>query len=653
MRYILFTFIVQLFVLNSFGSEKTKELKHVLMINSFHRGFMWTDSVTIGEIRELKKDKSINYFVHYLNSKYFGQANFEIEKAYLKTKFAGVKIDGVLANDNDALDFAIKFKDELFPESKIVFAGISNPEQYPLKELSVYGIKESSNNELALDYIMQLMPGLKRLLVLVDKSTSGVIYRDEILEQAKYYQNLKVTFPEVFDTDSIFNLVASENQFDAIFYLTIGSDNKGTLIDYSLFGEEVIRLAKKPVFCSSPIFMYKGVIGGLYHSGKKHGHQAGKMLVDLLHGHVPKLLLNYGTTINSYFADNKVASDFGITLKNLPAEVVIINKPNLLNKKNFFILLMLIFGLIILILVLSLIIKRVRNEKNKSQAQLRIIEEQKRDIEISKGHLKQIIGELELTNQQLVESNQNLAVAKKKAEESDKLKSAFLANVSHEIRTPLNSIVGFSSLLDDPDLSEEARNGYIRLIESNTESLLVLIDEIIDLSKIEAQQLNVKKQLFNLDQLFDEECKIFEQNNENDQVEIKVSKPAGDQFLFIESDRTRVKQIFTNLLSNALKFTASGMVEFGYVFDKNREVVFFVKDTGIGISKEYHQAIFQRFRKLNDDSNKVFRGTGLGLAITQKLVGLLGGNIWLESEPGKGTSFYFTLAGVELRNLNA
>lgn len=146
-----------------------------------------------------------------------------------------------------------------------------------------------------------------------------------------------------------------------------------------------------------------------------------------------------------------------------------------------------------------------------------------------------------------------------------------------------------------------------------------------------------------MDELISELFRMYSHSNLNLRVELRVGKKIEDKSLSIFSDRVRVKQIFINLLSNAFKFTDSGFIEMGYFVSENEEVILYVKDTGIGIRKEHYQAIFNRFRKLNENSGKVYRGTGLGLAITQKLTELLGGKIWIESEQGKGSTFYFTL----------
>ena len=171
------------------------------------------------------------------------------------------------------------------------------------------------------------------------------------------------------------------------------------------------------------------------------------------------------------------------------------------------------------------------------------------------------------------------------------------------------------------------------------------------MSKIEAQQLTLRKQEFSIDVLMSELFKGFDHSHQNSGVELHVRNIAGTKELFVYSDRVRIYQIFVNLLSNAYKFTESGFIEFGYFEAKNKEIQLFVGDSGIGIKEEYHQVIFERFRKLNVEDRKLYRGTGLGLAITQKLVHLLGGEIWVESEPGKGTVFFFTLEGLELKDI--
>lgn len=265
-------------------------------------------------------------------------------------------------------------------------------------------------------------------------------------------------------------------------------------------------------------------------------------------------------------------------------------------------------------------------------------------IEIEEGQLGIYLIYTDITKQKQYE--EKLKLAKEKAEESDRLKTAFLNNLSHEVRTPMNAIVGFSELLTKEALSFEERNKYLSAIGISTRTLLDLINDIVDIAKIETGELNVNKQKFELNSLLNElntqyvsELKTLKKKR----IELKVTKGIT-QDLFINTDQLRLKQILTNLIGNAIKFTSKGYVEYGYSINEEiNELYFFVKDTGIGINEINLKIIFERFRQVDVSSTRKHGGSGLGLAISKELVKLLGGEIGVESVPGKGTMFWFTL----------
>lgn len=238
-----------------------------------------------------------------------------------------------------------------------------------------------------------------------------------------------------------------------------------------------------------------------------------------------------------------------------------------------------------------------------------------------------------------------LEEAKEKAIESDKLKSAFLANMSHEIRTPMNAIIGFSKLLSAQQSSESENNEYIEIIKNTGNTLLNLIDDIIDFAKIEAGEVQVKHSACHVHKIMKELYAYFEKElvgNEKTSIKLILNIPEPDKELVILTDQNRFRQIFSNLLSNAIKFTRRGKIEFGYNIE-NSNIIFYVSDTGIGIAEDKHQIIFDRFRQVEFNYNKKFGGTGLGLAITKNLVKLLGGEIRVDSRKGKGSVFRFSL----------
>ncbi|RLD62565.1 MAG: hypothetical protein DRJ01_06015 [Bacteroidetes bacterium] len=240
------------------------------------------------------------------------------------------------------------------------------------------------------------------------------------------------------------------------------------------------------------------------------------------------------------------------------------------------------------------------------------------------------------------EYEQSLKAAKEKAEEAVKFQSAFLNNLSHEIRTPMNAIIGFSSMLDRK-LNDKTRDSYIKIINDNSMSLLGIIDDILDVSKIEAGQLKLNYSEVNINDVLDELFILHQNylNKENKDIKLLLKKPSENNNI-INTDVVRLRQILNKLIGNAIKFTNNGFVEFGYENRKNN-IVFCVKDTGIGIDEEKFDLVFDRFRKIENDNTVLYGGTGLGLTITKKLVELLHGRIWLESEVNKGTTFYFTL----------
>ncbi|MBD5779886.1 response regulator [Pelagicoccus sp. NFK12] len=237
--------------------------------------------------------------------------------------------------------------------------------------------------------------------------------------------------------------------------------------------------------------------------------------------------------------------------------------------------------------------------------------------------------------------------AKLKAEESDRLKSSFLANMSHEIRTPMNAIVGFSELIGLPGFSEEEKLEYISLIQGNCASLNNIIDDILDISLLEAGQLRIHKTKFDLKQLLRDIENAFVAHPgglKRDGVSLNFEGDLSGEAYEIVSDKQRLTQVITNLVSNALKFTTQGHVTVSYEIDeRNDQIRFRVEDSGIGITEENLSTIWNRFQKIEDNPHEVFRGTGLGLSISKSLVDQLGGQISVASTYGEGSVFTFTL----------
>lgn len=240
-----------------------------------------------------------------------------------------------------------------------------------------------------------------------------------------------------------------------------------------------------------------------------------------------------------------------------------------------------------------------------------------------------------------IRQKQELQEAKERAEKSDRLKSAFLANMSHEIRTPMNSILGFSGLLEE-ETSEIVRTQYLKIIQTNGDNLMKLIDDLMDLSKIEAGDLKMRYSNFSINGLFEELNEVFlneMEKRKRSEVQLNFQLPNGD--LTIYSDPYRIKQVLSNLLTNSVKFTVLGNISFDCK-KVNDEFIFSVSDTGTGIPEKDQEKIFGRFTKFNYNSLNS-EGSGIGLSIVEKIVTMLGGRVWFKSQVGEGSCFYFSI----------
>jgi len=257
---------------------------------------------------------------------------------------------------------------------------------------------------------------------------------------------------------------------------------------------------------------------------------------------------------------------------------------------------------------------------------------------------------------------EDLIKAKEKAEESDRLKSAFLANMSHEIRTPMNGILGFSELMKEPNISSEEKQEYLGIIEKSGTRMVNIINDIVDISKIESGQMQVTYSETIINKQLEYIYNFFRHDAELRGLQISYQNTLPEKDAIIQTDREKIHAILNNLVNNAIKFTHKGSIVFGCgsgdleighdLSLQPKSLTFFVKDTGIGIRNEKMEIIFERFRQGSESLNREYEGAGLGLSISKAYVEMLGGRIWAESEIGKGSTFYFTIPYTMATNEN-
>jgi PAS domain S-box-containing protein len=274
-----------------------------------------------------------------------------------------------------------------------------------------------------------------------------------------------------------------------------------------------------------------------------------------------------------------------------------------------------------------------------------LLQEQQEEIEAQNEEYQQL-------NEELRQTNEELFLAKEKAEESNQLKTAFLQNMSHEIRTPMNAIIGFSELLYNCFNDKPKFEKYCNIINHGAMQLLDIINNILNVSQIETGQLPVNIEICNLTELFSELTDFYNEHRKHldkEHIEFQFQSDCDSSLHVIMTDKGKLRQIFMNLIGNAFKFTNEGKIEAGCKFDEQERLIFYVVDTGIGIPKDKQNIIFERFTQLNQFTKTNIEGNGLGLSIVKGLVDLLGGEIFLESEPGKGSTFTFTISYTAVR----
>ncbi|PKQ61770.1 hypothetical protein BZG01_18590 [Labilibaculum manganireducens] len=609
---VLFLFI---FCFKGFSANQ----KDILVLNSYHNGLSWTDSIVSSIKRELSTESSYSVYIEDMDTKrYFSQNYLNVLAKFYQEKYKNRKFDLIISTDNNAYDFLLEYKNQIFGSVPVLFCGLNSTIDVP-KGYS--GVFENMNFCSTIDLIKENHPKFSELVIVSDKTTTGKAMVQFVEDDIK---NMEELIPyRIIQPDHMPNLqkeLSSLDKNSIVLYLLYNRDSEGKYYTYEDSFREVIPYCKVPIYCVWDFYMGHGAVGGTLITGRNQGKQVTEMAKRVLSGTSIDDIPSQNAKYENCF-DYKQLTQFNIDRSKLPKDSRIINEPYSFVRENKEIVILtltvlILLTIIIIVMTINMHLRKVRAQKEKAHL-----------LEIKANH-------------------EELKIAKEAAEESSRLKSAFLANMSHEIRTPMNAILGFTDLLAGDDVEKEKRTRFISIIQRNTKHLLRLISDILDISKIETNQLKIVKNKCVLDNLFVNLNEIYEailDLHDNKNLSIITTVPDDKSITEFNTDTMRLVQIFNNLIENSIKFTNIGTIEIGYDI-KGDFLRFFVKDTGIGISEDKQKIIFDRFRQadLNADTRK-YGGTGLGLAISKSLVELLGGEIWFISKPNEGTTFYFTI----------
>lgn len=614
---IITTAIIVFCTLFGYSADK----KNVLIINSYHKGLKWSDDILSGITYGLNESEfEIEIYIEFLDSKRFLETKDYDQGLYklFLTKYKEVDLDVIIVSDDFALSFMLAQRDSIFGPVPTVFCGINNPHKYPNTYTGVLENIEFLDN---FKLIRNLHPNYSKIYIIVDDTPTGNsiydrAYRLNLLtnEEFRYEFLRNYTFKELFQR-------VSELEENAVIFLTaFTQDSNGDYSSYKEIVSNLVNYTKVPVYGTWDFYLDMGIVGGKLIKGFEQGYTASKMAVDILKGkNLNQMEIRMSKA--EYQFDYNALKEYKISKRNLPDHAQIINRPFEFifeNKQQT------IFWGVIFILLLVIIVTLITY----------IIYRKKKIVEIRRY------------NKSIELNNEKLQIAKEKAEESDRLKSAFLANMSHELRTPMNGIIGFSKLIIDAnDMSQELLKKYLNIIHKSGYILLNLVNDIIDLSKIESMQLKLNYTKFKLNELIDELHGFFMSEKENtgkNDLEIIAKKDYAFKDLMIYSDSNRIRQVLYNLIHNALKFTDKGYIKFGYHIE-NDNLKFFVEDTGIGMSDVNKKIIFERFRQVDDKTTRRYGGSGIGLTVSKGIIENLKGKIWVDSQKGMGSTFYFTI----------
>jgi len=618
--WILILIICAVFITDIQADDKG--VTKILILNSYHKEFPWTDNQTSAAKKVLEEGtEHLELYVEYMDTKrIYNEEHLNLFYQAIRLKYSRVKLDGIITTDDNALRFVLRHYKELFDGIPVSFSGINDFHDALLKGRKEFtGLIEVLDIKATIDLALELHPKTRKVFVVVDNTPTGIGQRRVVADFARQYKNLEF---EYFKGEDLSTAELREKlqrlPKDSIVLLTVWLRDKDEVFLSAEEGGAIISAASNaPVYGIIDMYFRHGIVGGKLLASRVHGNAAAKLMLRILDGEIPSGIPVQKHSINQYMFDYEQLARWGISIADLPKGSIVVNKPFSFYKEYK----KLIWGISAFLIFQAIVIITLV---------LNIVQRRKAEEELIKyrDHLED----------RVKERTEELEIAKTRAESADRIKSMFIATMSHELRTPLNSIIGFSGITlqgMSGELNEKQRDHISRVFKSG-QHLLELVNDVIDISKIEAGKAEASSELFMLKVIIDEAVDSIQEKLKKKRLSLETDV---DTNLQIFTDRRKLLQCIINLLSNAEKFTEKGGISIK-ALEKDNDIEISVTDTGIGILESDQEKIFQPFERLESHLKITAGGTGLGLYLIKKIATeILGGNIFVESKDGKGSTF--------------